>query len=203
MKVSMLFVAAAVCGVALAPTAAVAVDSPGSVPSDESASGTPQTLGKGAGGTLNLFWSPSCTGMATNYAVYEGTLPIGGAYTHAALNCSVGNTTTANILPGAGSRYYLLVPETAVNEGVYEVQRTRAGDSRLIPPAPTACHSQLLTSCAVDECPGGDPSVGHCTTSGQCFPGTCEFSAGCTPSSCFCSFSGEWICDTDCNGHCI
>jgi hypothetical protein len=205
MKLQILLLPAMICAVVAVSSAAVAVGSPGSVPSDESASGTPLTLGKGAGGALNLNWSPSCSAMATNYAVYEGTLPITGTYTHAALNCSLGNTTTASIVPGAGSRYYLLVPATSTNEGVYGVSSGASsawyGPKHLIPAAINSCRPQLIGSCDTDTLCGFDPSSRKCASDAACYPLVCAH-FGCVPSSCFCTEDG-WICDTDCNPHCM
>jgi concanavalin A-like lectin/glucanase superfamily protein/putative metal-binding protein len=53
------------------------------------------------------------------------------------------------------------------------------------------------------QCPGTDPSIGHCTTNQDCGFGTCDFE-GCTPSSCGCDMTnGQWVCTSDCLGHCI
>src|SRR5262245_13919117 len=51
-------------------------------------------------------------------------------------------------------------------------------------------------------CPGTVPSLGHCTSSNDCFPGSCEF-VGCTPSHCYCGPDGNWHCTNDCLGHCL
>ena len=172
------------------------------MPADLAAPGTPLTLGKGPGGTLDLSWSPSCTGTPTNYAVYEGTLPLAGSYTHAPLNCSLGNTTTPNIIPGAGSRYYLLVAETAWNDGLSGMSKI-GGVGYLIPATAGVCHLQLVSSCPAAICVGADPSTGHCTSSSDCgVVGGCDF-LGCTPSGCICDDTGTWVCKNDCLGHCI
>src|SRR6185436_15073823 len=92
---------------------------PGSVPDGGDVPGLPLRMGKGALGTLDLTWSPSCSAAATGYAIYQGTLPIAGTYNHVPLDCGLGSVTSANITPAAGNRYYLVAPETATSEGSY------------------------------------------------------------------------------------
>jgi hypothetical protein len=98
------------------------------------------TVSKGAGGTLNLGWGPSCAAGDTDYGVYQGT--IGSWYSHAALTCSTGGTT-ANFLPGAGNRYYLVVPHDASVEGSYG--KDDNGLER--PTGASACEPQVLGTC--------------------------------------------------------
>lgn len=51
------------------------------------------------------------------------------------------------------------------------------------------------------QCLGDNPSQGACIGDGQCFPLGCDHTA-CTPSTCFCDDSGQWVCTDDCCGHC-
>ena len=119
---------------------------PGAVPDGGVVPGPPLTVGKGLGGTLDLAWSASCSGLANSYAVYEGTLPIVGAYNHTPLKCDLGDVTTANIAPAAGNTYYLVVPETAFSEGS-QGRGLIAGDAQETPQGAGACHPQRLSFC--------------------------------------------------------
>ena len=108
--------------------------------------GSALNVNNGASGTLDLTWTASCTGAADNYEIYEGTLPIAGAYNHVPLNCNLGNVTTANITPTAGDRYYLIVAGSAASEGSYGIGLI-AGSAQEIPQGAGACYPQQLSSC--------------------------------------------------------
>jgi len=123
-----------------------AAAAPGAVPDGDTVPGIPIKLGKGGAGTINVTWTASCSGGANNYALYEGTIPILGAYTHASLNCNLGNVTTASFAPGAGNTYYLVVPQTASAEGAYGSDRI-GGAAHAIPAAGTPCHPQSVAPC--------------------------------------------------------
>ncbi len=116
---------------------------PGAVPDGDGVPGTPLTVGKGVAGAIVLSWGASCSAGATNYAVYEGTLPIPGAYNHVARDCSLGNVPGATITPQAAGSYCLVVPETATAEGSYGT--SSAGAER--PQGAGACHPQSLAAC--------------------------------------------------------
>ena len=79
--------------------------------------GTPLTVGKGIGGAIDLYWSPSCLASDVDYGVYEGTL--GDFTSHVSRICATSGTTTATIVPGAGSMYYLVVPHNGSVGGSY------------------------------------------------------------------------------------
>jgi len=66
---------------------------------------------------LELVWAPSCGALATDYAVYEGTL--GTWYSHSPAECTTFGAATIDILPGAGNRYFLVVPLSLSEEGSY------------------------------------------------------------------------------------
>jgi Protein of unknown function (DUF4038)/Concanavalin A-like lectin/glucanases superfamily/Putative collagen-binding domain of a collagenase/Bacterial Ig domain len=120
---------------------------PGAVPDGGSVVGIPLAVGKGAAaGTLDLTWGASCSGTASNYEVYEGTLPIAGTYNHIPLNCNLGNVTATNITPAAGPTYYLIVAETAASEGSYGTGLIGGGASN-IPQGEGACYPQQLSAC--------------------------------------------------------
>lgn len=115
---------------------------PGSVPDRLPA--LPLHVDRGAGGSLILTWGASCSPSATAYGIYEGTFPIAGAYNHRANTCPAGTSTTATITPGAGNRYYLVVPRTAAAEGSYG----KDSANHEIPQGVVVClPAQNLTSC--------------------------------------------------------
>jgi hypothetical protein len=65
-----------------------------------------------------LSWAASCSEGASDYGIYEGT--IGAWYSHTAVDCADGGVPlTEQITPGAGSRYYLVVPHNTMTEGSY------------------------------------------------------------------------------------
>jgi glucose/arabinose dehydrogenase len=92
---------------------------PGRVPDGVTVPGVPLALHKnGASPTdLDLVWSPSCGPTATDYSVHEGAL--GSWYSHNEILCTTAGATEATITPGAGDRYYLVVPLDDLSEGSY------------------------------------------------------------------------------------
>lgn len=95
-----------------------AAASPGVVPDRLPA--VPLRVNRGAGVTLALSWGASCSGGVTAYGIYEGTIPIAGAYDHKSNACPAGIATSAIITPvDGGNHYYLVVPRTATAEGSY------------------------------------------------------------------------------------
>ena len=92
---------------------------PGAVP-DRLSLGTPLSVAKNSvtPANLDLSWGDGCGAAQTDFAVYEGV--IGTWYSHASRLCSTGGGFTAsNLVPGAASRYYLVVPVSASKEGSY------------------------------------------------------------------------------------
>ena len=68
--------------------------------------------------SLTLRWSASCTGGASDYAIYEGTL--GSWYSHTEIDCTDdGFDRQETVTPSAGGRYYLVVPLNGASEGSY------------------------------------------------------------------------------------
>jgi len=120
----------------------VSTDNPaGRVPDGGGLPGTPLTVTRAAGGDLTLTWGPSCSAGDSDYAVYEGEL---GSFTsHTSVLCSTGGATTATIAPGAGNRYYLVVPNNGLREGSYGVRSS--GSQR--PAAIAACLPQSHLRC--------------------------------------------------------
>jgi hypothetical protein len=112
---------------------------PGAVPDGDTVPGDPLRIGKEVGGLLPLAWGASCSPTDTTYSVYEGTL--GGSFDdHLPKNCNTGGTT-ANILPGSGNHYYVVVPRDDSNEGSYGLDS--AGNQR--PPAAATCRPPAAT----------------------------------------------------------
>jgi hypothetical protein len=73
-----------------------------------------------------ISWNASCSEGASDYGIYEGT--IGLWFSHTRVDCSDGGVTlTEQITPGAGSRYYLVVPQNPMTEGSYGQQQTAPG----------------------------------------------------------------------------
>lgn len=69
-------------------------------------------------GSLVLAWGDSCLGTDIDFAIYEGLLEA-GFDSHQSLTCSTGGLTTATIIPGGGSHYFLVVSLSTTNEGSY------------------------------------------------------------------------------------
>jgi CubicO group peptidase (beta-lactamase class C family) len=95
-------------------------------------------------GDLTLSWGTSCSAAAQDYGIYEGVL--GSWSSHAAVDCAdAGGDRTEEITPGSGDRYYLVVPNTASNDGSYG--RTSGGAER--PPGSPACRPvQAVAPCS-------------------------------------------------------
>ena len=70
-------------------------------------------------GMLRLSWEASCSGDASDHAVYEGSLDAlrGGAWDHVPLTCAAGPDLVEYITPGAGNRYFLVAPLAGGHEG--------------------------------------------------------------------------------------
>ncbi len=103
--------------------------------------GVPLTIAK-MGGDITLSWDASCSPTDTDYGVYEGS--IGVYYSHTERLCTTGGLVGVTLTPGAGDRYYLVVPRNAASEGSYG--HTSDGDER--PPGSSTCLSQLIDQCS-------------------------------------------------------
>jgi len=108
--------------------------------------GSPLTLTKAVGGNVTLAWGASCSGTATNYAIYEGTLSAlrSGTWNHVARTCAAGTDLTETIAPGSESVYYLVAPVVPTAEG--RLGTTSAGADR--PPSASACAPREASSCS-------------------------------------------------------
>ncbi len=92
---------------------------PGAVPDGALVPGTPLAVGKNATTStdLDLNWGASCSMAVNDYAVYEGSL--GSFDSHVALTCTTGGAIDLTLTPGAGDKYYLVVPLNDDTEGSY------------------------------------------------------------------------------------
>lgn len=119
-----------------------AVPPPGQIPS--ALAGRELRLRKGAGGAVNFSWGASCSGAATDYALYEGTL--GGTFSdHASASCSSGGGLGITATPAAGNRFFLVSALTAGEEG-------SLGASSAGTPHPRAA-SPCRATAAATSCP--------------------------------------------------
>jgi len=112
----------------------------GRVPGDLAAE-APLTVSK-SGGDITLSWTAGCLGTDTDSEIYEGA--VGGTFnTHVPVVCSTGGATTRTFTPGAGNRYYLVVPTNGFSDGSYG--KGVGGAER--PFSASACHLQSLAPC--------------------------------------------------------
>ncbi len=112
----------------------------GRVPDGAHAPGTPFLLSLN-GSDLALDWASSCVASDSDYAVYEGTL---GAFTsHVPVVCSTAGATAWTLSPGAGDRYYLVVPRNAMREGSYGLDSALAER----PASAAACLPRAIAAC--------------------------------------------------------
>ena len=98
------------------------------------------TLEKGPSNII-FRWGASCRHVDNRYGLYEGTL--GNFTSHVPMSCTV-FATSAGRVPGAGNRYYLVVPSEGTVEGSYGLD----GDGNERPPSALACHPQSFDTCA-------------------------------------------------------
>lgn len=98
-------------------------------------------LDRAPGGNLALYWQPSCAIDDFDHAIYQGSL--GDFDSHAPHACSTSGATSAIVAPGAGDRYYLVVPRNTVSEGSYG---TGAGALER-PPAADPCLPRSIGAC--------------------------------------------------------
>lgn len=89
----------------------------GQIPSGGAA---PLRVDRGAAGAVVLSWGPSCSSGASDHAVYEGSLAALRAMTwdHVPAICSAGSDLTETLVPGSGSRYFLVAPRAGTLEGL-------------------------------------------------------------------------------------
>ena len=112
---------------------------PGRVPGDPGVPGNPLFVDR-AGSDITLTWDTSC-GLGSDYAIYEGV--VGDFTSQLPLACTTSGLTTATVTPGAGNRFYLIVPLDGGEEGSYGVNG--AGAER--PASGSACAPQSIGSC--------------------------------------------------------
>lgn len=96
-----------------------------------------------APGNIRLKWKPSCSVGGEDYGIYEGKL--GAWYSHTRLDChDDGTPLIEEVTPGAGNRYYLVVPMNPSVEGSYGA--ASSGAARPVGTA-TCRTTQMLTPC--------------------------------------------------------
>jgi hypothetical protein len=100
----------------------------------------PMTVGK-SGGSVTLAWASGCVAGDVDSEIYEGV--VGTFTSHVPIACSTGGATSWTFLPGAGNRYFLVVPTGAGAEGSYG---SAAGGAER-PVSASACRPQLVASC--------------------------------------------------------
>ena len=94
-------------------------------------------------GNVVVSWTPSCSANGPRTAIYEGTL--GVWYSHTWATCSdVGNDKHEEITPGAGNRYFLVVPMNPQGEGSYGTRSNGLERPRGTDPCTPA---QVLAAC--------------------------------------------------------
>ncbi len=119
----------------------------GTVPDGDDTDETPLLIAKTAGEEIELSWGASCKPTDSDYGIYEGQ--IGNFASHTRKVCGTGGDTSETILPGAGDRYYLIVPLNAAHEGSYG--KNSAGQQR--PAGLVDCAPRLIGICLSS---GGD-----------------------------------------------
>ena len=112
----------------------------GGVPDGNVLPGQPMMIDKIPGGDLRLTWGGVCGGGNSDYAVYGGNLGLFDS--HMPVLCSTGGATTGTFKPGAGDRYYLVVPNNGVREGSYGSASSGPRDF-----GPATCHTQAVSTC--------------------------------------------------------
>jgi hypothetical protein len=111
--------------------------------SDGGGNEAPLMVRKAGSGDLDLTWSASCSNTDDDYAVYEGTL--GDFASHRSNLCTTGGATSATITPGAGGRYFLVVPTNGTHEGSYGYDSS--GQERPQADGGESCYDQLTGAC--------------------------------------------------------
>jgi len=93
---------------------------------------------------LRLEWGPSCSSSATDYAVYEGTLGSWGS--HVPNRCTTAGATSTVITPMPGDSYFLIVPQSATEEGSYGTDSSGVPRGQSMTPCRT---TSVLAECPV------------------------------------------------------
>ncbi len=99
------------------------------------------SVSKAANGDLNLSWAPSCLAEDSDFGIYEGS--IGDFASHLPSVCSTMGLTAYTVTPGAGSVYFLAVPQASGKEGSYGFSSDGSPRSASVAP----CLEQEVISC--------------------------------------------------------
>jgi hypothetical protein len=93
---------------------------------------------------IDLEWTASCSDVAIDYSIHEGTL--GLWYSHGAVTCTTSNELTTTITPNALDSYYLVVPVSWSEEGTY-------GSSTLTGERPVGSPACMPVQAPAPHCP--------------------------------------------------
>jgi hypothetical protein len=112
--------------------------------SPDGSTGAPLRVAK-SGSSLSITWGASCSGQASNHAIYQGNLSMlrAGMWDHDPVTCSAGTDLAETFVPGAGNRYYLVAPLAGGNEGSLGTVSSGA----LRPESASACAPREASSC--------------------------------------------------------
>jgi hypothetical protein len=112
----------------------------GSVSEGSQGGGVPLTMSTpDHGASLLAQWGAACGVLTNDYAVYEGD--IGSWYDHSPRLCTTGGNLSVSFSPSSGGRYYLVVPLSSSEEGVYG----HASSGAPIPASMSACRATMDT----------------------------------------------------------
>ncbi|ANM31809.1 hypothetical protein ABI59_22970 [Acidobacteria bacterium Mor1] len=117
----------------------LACGGPGRVPGGSGVPGTPLLVNR-SGGDVVLSWDTSCGG-GDDFAVYEGI--VGSFNSQVPVQCSTAGLTSLTFTPGAGNRFFLVVPTASGNEGSYGLDSD--GAERAV--SASACAPQSVGTC--------------------------------------------------------
>ncbi|ANM30686.1 hypothetical protein ABI59_15555 [Acidobacteria bacterium Mor1] len=119
----------------------------GETPDGLQVPGNMLTLAKAGAGQLELSWGDTChtSALATDYAIYRGTLATSGGWNddHQPVSCSTGGATMEIIPDAPGDHYFLVVATDTNQEGGYGFDS--GGTPRAVSSRP--CHPQTALAC--------------------------------------------------------
>jgi len=94
---------------------------------------------------VTVTWGASCSGQASNYALYQGNLSMlrSGMWDHVPVSCAAGTDLTETFAPAPGNRYYLVAPLAGGSEG----SLGKASSGADIPASDAACAPREASSC--------------------------------------------------------
>lgn len=120
--------------------AAVECAGAGACPDGGEVPGVALTVSR-SGTLVDLQWGASCLPSDTDYEVYEGLL--GSPTSHVPVTCSTGGALAFSFAPGAGGRFFLVLP----HNGVYEGSAGRGSDGTERPQGAFPCRPRRIAPC--------------------------------------------------------